>query len=166
MTAGVVAELGALVDLLGAGWVPTPHGLHLTFNPVDVQWVRSIADDPAAAAKVGLRPQFVTGPTRTIGGIEGVDVRLSWLSDQSVPDRARMVAAVRAVTGLVLAAEMPAPTKVDAMHALTHVGLMAQRIVARAASTLDERPTVISGSVFVVKRLGGTVSYRVHGFLR
>lgn len=163
---GVVAELGALVDLLAAGRVPTPHGLHLNFGQADAQWTAVVAADPAVAGKVGLRPQFITGPTRIIGGVEGVEVRLSWLSDHPVPDRERMVAAVRAVAGLVVAAEMPVPIRVDALHALTHVGLMAQRVVDHVASTLDERPTVINGSAFVLKRLGPTVSYTVHGFLR
>lgn len=77
-----------------------------------------------------------------------------------------MVAAVRALIGLLLAGGMPVPLRVDAMHALTHVGLLAQRIVNEAASTLGERPVRDQGSAFVVKRLGGAVSYTVHGFLR
>ncbi|MCX5066740.1 hypothetical protein OOJ91_12875 [Micromonospora lupini] len=163
---GVVAELGALADLLDAGQVPAPHGLHISFGEADARWAAVVAADPVVAGKVGLRPRFLTHPGRSVGGVEYVEVRLSWLSDDPAPQRQRMVDAVRAVAGLVVAAEMPPPIRVDALHALTHVGLATRQRVGHAAALLNERPIADSGSALVAKRFGRVVSYTVHGFLR
>ncbi|MFC0504145.1 hypothetical protein [Micromonospora costi] len=162
----ILGELSALVDLLASGKVPTPHGIHLNFEAGEAAWVRVIAANPAVVEQVGLRPQVIVAAGRVFNGTEHVEVRLSWVADQDIPDQGRVVAAVRALTGLLLAGGMPVPLRVDAMHALTRVGLMAQRIVDQTAAVLDERPTWHMGSVFVVKRLGRWVSYTMHGFLR
>ncbi|TDC34215.1 hypothetical protein E1211_17870 [Micromonospora sp. 15K316] len=163
MTA-LFAELGALVHLLDSGRVPAPHGLHLNFLASDAAWVRAIAADPDTATQVGLDPHVIVAPGRLFNGTEYTEVRLSWTSDSDNPDRERMVAAVRALADLLRAGAMPVPLRLDAMHALTEVGLPAQRSVDQAATVLGERPVRLQGSVFVVSRLGRTVSYTVHGF--
>lgn len=162
----VLGELSALADLLTSGRVPTPHGVHTNFAATDAAWVRAIAADPAMVEQVRMRPQVIVAPGRLLNGTEYMEVRLSWLADQEIPDRQRMVEGVQALAGLLRAGRMPVPLRVDAMHALTHVGMMAQRLIDQAGVTLGERPTVDRGSAFVVKRLGRWVSYTVHGFLR
>lgn len=161
----ILGELSALADLLASGEVPAPHGLHLNFAADEAAWVRQIAADPAIAAQIGLRPQVIVASGRLLNGTECTEVRLSWRGDQEIPDRERMVAAVRALVGLLLAGGMPVPLRVDAMHALTEVGLPAGRSVDQAAAVLGARPVRDQGSAFVVKRVGRSVSYTVHGFL-
>lgn len=157
-------EMRQLADLVARPDLPAPHGLHLNYPALDEAWVRQIAADETIAGKVGLVPQTVIGPYRTVGGVEGVEVRLSWRWDGRHPDRQRMAAALRTLADLVVSADMPPPVGVDAMHAVFEVGGPARAEVCRAALLLGERRTALQGSIWTQKRIG-SVSYTVHGFL-
>lgn len=160
----VLDEMRQLADLVARTELPAPHGLHFDYPALDEAWVRRIAADESIAGKVGLVPQTVIGPYRTFGGVEGVQVRLSWRWDGRHPDRERMAAALRTLADLVASADMPPPARVDAMHAVFEVGGPARAEVCRAALLLGEWPTTLQGSTWVLKCIG-SVSYTVHGFL-
>lgn len=155
-----------LADWLDVSDVPAPHGIHAAYPAADEAWIRRLAAAASTAARVGLRPKLTVGPTRSLGGHQGVGVRLSWFDPQGGQiSRPQAAAALRMLVALAGVGEMPPPASVDVMCALREVGQPARAVVAEVALQLGEQRIVGDGQVCVTHQLARGVSYTVHGFL-
>lgn len=160
----ILDDVHRLADLIDLAQVPAPHGIHLNYPHTDRAWVRALGADAALIGKVGLRHTSTVDEYRTLSGLTGTEVRVSWLADDTNPDRAQVVAALHVLADLAAAGEMPTPERVDAMHAVPGAGRQAVAVVEAAAVALDVRPTVIQDSAFASAWVGRSVSYTVHAW--
>jgi hypothetical protein len=88
----------------------------------------------------------------------------------TAPDRAAMVAAIRALADFVeTRTDLPVPTSVNAQHSLLGANPAHADAVREAAAALDVEPDIAETYASVRVQLSAypeSVSYSVYGFLR
>lgn len=87
----------------------------------------------------------------------------------SAPDRAAMVAAIRALADFVeTRTDLPVPTSVYAQHSLTRLDPANEDVVRDAAAKLGVEPNITADSAaarFELSHYPVRVDYVVHGFV-